>query len=171
MDRLGSRPQTSAAPSAAETTQRPPQPAVPDSGAKGAAAHQVLARYTSWWEARITAFANTSKSGVGIGLFSTGQALSDSLANVYRLREAGMVMQGRPRSDARVVALDLDATPQTATVEDCLDVREWHQADARTKQIRDPKQRLSRYMVTATARHTDQGWLITELKPETERTC
>ncbi|MFJ6214189.1 hypothetical protein ACIQGZ_12770 [Streptomyces sp. NPDC092296] len=171
VDRLGSRPAKTAAPTGSASAYGGPPSAVSDDGPTATAARQLLARYTGWWQAQATAFADSSRPGDSLGLFSTGQALSASLANLHRLQEAGMVMQGQPRNNARVTALDLGATPQTAAIEDCLDVSGWHQADAKTKQIRDPKRRLSRYIVTATADNTKTGWLITSLTPEPGQTC
>lgn len=171
VDHLGDRPPQST-PAASQDLPAPTAPsAVPGTGRQGAVARQVLARYTGWWQAQATAYADTSKSGVALSLFATGQALSTALANLHRLQEAGMVMQGHPRNNARVTALHLGSTPQTASVEDCLDVSGWHQADARSGQLRDPRHRFSRYVVTATARNTARGWLITDLTSRTERTC
>ncbi|WP_055588959.1 hypothetical protein [Peterkaempfera griseoplana] len=171
VDHLDNRPATPAAGAAPDTSAAPAPSTVPDTGREGAVARQVLARYTGWWQAQTTAYADSSRSGAGLSLFATGSALSSALANLHRLREAGMVMQGQPRSDARVMALHLTSSPQTAAIEDCLDVSGWHQADAHTKQLRDPRQRLSRYVVTATATSTSAGWLISDLKAHTGQSC
>ena len=171
-DRLGSRPVSPAvSPAVTGTLLGAPSPAVPDNGPDAAAARQVLALYTGWWQAQATAYSQGSRASTGLRLYATGQALSGSLVNLHRLQEAGMAMQGRPRSNARVTALDLTSTPHTATVEDCLDVSGWHQIDARTKKLRDPRHRLARYTVTATLRTVGKAWLVTRLTSETERTC
>ncbi|WP_377272308.1 hypothetical protein [Peterkaempfera sp. SMS 1(5)a] len=171
VDHLGSRPASPTTREAPDTSAAPAPSPVPDTGRDGAVARQVLARYSDWWRAQATAYADSSRSGAGLSLFATGSALSAALANLHRLREAGMVMQGQPRSDARVTALNLTSSPQTAAIEDCLDVSGWHQADAHSKQLRDPRQRLSRYVVTATATSTSDGWLISDLRQRTGQTC
>lgn len=171
VDRLGARPRPPAGPTAAATARSGPAPAVPDDGRTGVEARQLLAVWDGWWQAQAAAYERGSRAAAALRLYSTGQALSGTLANLRNLQEAGMAMRGSPVNDARVTALDLAASPPTATVEDCLDVTGWHQVDARTKQPRDPRQRLTRYVVTGTARKSGDAWLVTRLTAQKGRTC
>jgi hypothetical protein len=172
VDRLGSRPEAASASAQEPGTANTAAPsAVPSNGPQGAISRQLLRFYQTWWDARVAAYAKNTRPGATLSVLSTGQALSDSLANIHRLQEAGMVMQGRPHSRATVTALDSASAVRTATIVDCLDVSGWHQVDARTKRNRDPQQRYSRYPVVVTARTDGGRWLISRIEYQTAKTC
>ncbi|KJK59955.1 hypothetical protein UK12_00350 [Saccharothrix sp. ST-888] len=131
----------------------------------------VLRTYQSWWDAKVDAFGRLDSDGAQLSAYSGGQALSDSMASLHQLHEAKMVMVGLPRTSPRVSQVDLKANPQTAVVEDCLDVSEWHQADAASGATKDPQQRLSRYLAVTKLRKSGNSWLIVEVTREVGRTC
>ncbi|GAA0689121.1 hypothetical protein GCM10010193_49100 [Kitasatospora atroaurantiaca] len=143
----------------------------PTEGPEGAVGRVALRAYQSWWDAKIKAFADADSDGSQLSAYSSGQALSDSLASLHQLHEAKLVMVGTPRTSAVVKKLDLKANPQTAEIEDCLDVSEWHQADAVTQVVKDPPQRLSRYLSTTRLRKAGVGWIIVEVTREVGQTC
>ncbi|WP_149038099.1 hypothetical protein [Kitasatospora sp. MBT63] len=147
------------------------EPTVPTDGPEGATAAIVVRSYQDWWGAQADAFGKSDSDSSQLQLYSTGQALSDSVASLHQLHEAKLVMSGAPRNAPIVKALDLTAEPQTAVIEDCLDVTDWHQADAVTKATKDPKQRLSRYVATVGLRKAAGRWLIVDFKREVGRTC
>ncbi|MFJ8042025.1 hypothetical protein ACIRBX_16140 [Kitasatospora sp. NPDC096147] len=169
-DRL---PDVSAAPTAPPATASAPvaAPATPLTGPQAAVAVGVLSAYRLWWDARTAAFGQPEGSVLPLQLYSSGQALSDAMATVTQLGERKLVMVGSPRHSPLVTAVDPDAKPPTATVEDCLDVSDWHQADAKTKAIADPKDRLTRYAAKVTLRKSESRWLIVEFNREVGRTC
>jgi len=143
----------------------------PTDGPEGAMGRDALRAYQAWWEAKIEAFGRSDSDGSQLGIYSAGQALSDSLASLHQLHEARLVMIGTPRTSPRVKNLDTRTSPPTAVIEDCLDVSEWHQADPTTRAVKDPKQRLSRYVSTTKLRKNGTGWLIVEVNREVGRTC
>ncbi|MDH6125326.1 hypothetical protein [Kitasatospora sp. GP82] len=127
--------------------------------------------YQSWWDAQTAAFGRSDADGSQLQAYSTGLALSEALASLHQLHEAKLVMIGSPHNSPVVKAIDISSNPQTAEIEDCLDVGDWHQVDAATKALKDPKQRLSRYPATVRLRKSDGSWLIFDFKREVDRTC
>ncbi|MFF2042053.1 hypothetical protein ACFVVX_16625 [Kitasatospora sp. NPDC058170] len=172
VDRLGT-----AAPSVAVMTPVTPSGGssnvgiAPSDGPEGAAARSALRTYQDWWQAQVEAFGRVDSDGSALEAYSSGQALSGVLVDLQGLRAAKLVMIGGPRNSPVVKTLDLKANPQTAVVEDCLDVTGWHQADAGTHATKDPVQRLSRYIATASLRKSEARWLIYDFKREVGRTC
>lgn len=143
----------------------------PTEGPDGAVARTVLSTYQAWWQAQVEAFARSDSDGSQLRAYSTGQALSEALASLHQLHDAKLVMTGSPRNSALVKKVDLSADPQTAVVQDCLDVTDWHQADATTGAVKDPRQRLTRYPATVSLRRNDSRWMIVDFEREVDRTC
>ncbi len=143
----------------------------PTVGAEGAVGRVVLMAYQSWWDAQTSAFGRSDSDGTQLQAFSTGLALSGALASLHQLHEAKLVMIGAPRNAPVVKTLNLSTDPQTSVIEDCLDVTDWHQADSVTKALRDPEQRLTRYIATVSLRKSDGQWMIVDFKREVGRTC
>ncbi len=130
-----------------------------------------LKAYQDWWQAQAEVFGRSDSDGYGLEQYSSGRALSDSLVSLRQLRDAKVVMAGTPRNSAVVKAIDLKADPQTAVIEDCVDLSGWHRVDAVTGAARDPGSRLYRYVGTASLRWFQAHWLIYDFKREVDRTC
>lgn len=143
----------------------------PTEGVEGAVGRVVLRAYQGWWEARTAAFGQPEQDPSAVRSFATDEALSGTLITRQQLRDAKLVMVGNPRNSPVVTSVRLTENPPTATVSDCVDVTDWHQADAVTKALRDPAQRLTRYVATATLRKADSRWLIVDFKREETRSC
>ncbi|MET9611613.1 hypothetical protein [Kitasatospora indigofera] len=143
----------------------------PTDGPEGAIGRAALRTYQDWWAAQTDAFGRSDSDASQLQELSTGKALSEAVANLHQLHEAKLVMIGSPRNSPVVKAIDLKADPQTAVVEDCLDVADWHQADATTRATKDPQKRLTRYIATVSLRKSGARWLIVEFKREVDRTC
>ncbi|MFD5918788.1 hypothetical protein ACFVYP_18735 [Kitasatospora sp. NPDC058201] len=143
----------------------------PTDGPEGAAARDALSAYQDWWQAQVEAYGRTDSDGSRLETFSSGKALTDALVNLKKLHDAKLVMTGGPRNSPVVKNLDLAADPHTAVIEDCLDVSGWHQADATTRAVKDPPNRLTRYSATVSLRQFETRWLIHEFKREVQRTC
>ena len=134
----------------------------------------VLRAYQGYWAAQVQALNSGQVAGSGLQTFATGAALSAVDANSFRLTQAGLVMSGQPRRDPAVTAVgtaDPASGVQTATIQDCLDVTGWHQVDAKTHQLRDPAQRLTRYRAVVTARTVGGVWMISAVENETGTSC
>ncbi|MFJ3789846.1 hypothetical protein [Kitasatospora sp. NPDC090091] len=143
----------------------------PTDGPEGAAGRLVLRTYQDWWQTQVEDFGRTDSDGSRLEAFSSGKALSGSLVNLRQLHDAKLVMIGSPGNSPVLKSVDLKADPQTAVIEDCLDVSGWHQADAATRAVKDPPKRLTRYIATVSVRKYQARWLVTEFKQEVDRTC
>ncbi|MFH8380392.1 hypothetical protein ACH4E7_05565 [Kitasatospora sp. NPDC018058] len=143
----------------------------PTDGPEGAMARLALSEYQDWWQAQSEVFGRTDSDGFTLQQYSSGRALSDTLVSLRQLHEAKVVMTGTPRNSAVVKAIDLKADPQTAVIEDCVDLSGWHRVDAVTGAAKDPGQRLNRYVATASLRRFQAHWLIYEFTREVDRTC
>ncbi|MFF8771127.1 hypothetical protein [Kitasatospora sp. NPDC015120] len=171
-DRLGT-----SAPTVAGVTAVPPSGGsanvgnAPTDGPEGAAARLALSTYQDWWQAQAEEYGKTDSDGSRFRTFASGQALTDALVSLKRLQDAKLVMTGEPRTSAVVKSVDLTADPNTAVIEDCLDVSGWHQADAVTHAVKDPPDRLGRYVATVSLRQFQTRWLVNEFKREVGRTC
>ncbi|MFD7640484.1 hypothetical protein ACFV4P_07510 [Kitasatospora sp. NPDC059795] len=171
-DRLGTPasglPRASAGPTGNDDPQRSP---VPDQGTQGLDAHNAVTSYQSWWDVRAEVFQRSNSDGTSLNQYATGNALGEALLSLNRLHDAKLVMTGRPKTSPLLKSLDLNAKPPVATVEDCLDVTDWHQVDATTHEIKDPPQRLSRYPATAVLKKYGNRWLIADFTREVTKTC
>ncbi|MFJ7279282.1 hypothetical protein [Kitasatospora sp. NPDC098663] len=172
VDRLGT-----AAPSVAGVDPVPPSGGsvntsiAPTDGPEGAMGRLALKTYQDWWQAQTEAFGRSDSDGFALETYSSGRALTDTLVSLRQLRDAKLVMTGTPRNSAVVKAIDLKADPQTAVIEDCVDVSGWHRVDAVTQVAKDPGDRLNRYVATASLRWFQARWLIYDFKREVDRAC
>ncbi|MFB6892011.1 hypothetical protein ACFCX4_22185 [Kitasatospora sp. NPDC056327] len=143
----------------------------PTDGREGSAARAALSTYQEWWRVQAEEFGRADSDGSRFDTFASGQALTEALVNLRQLHEAKLVMTGEPRPSAVVRSVDLAADPDTAVIEDCLDVSGWHQADADTRVVKDPPDRFTRYVATVSLRQFQTRWLVHEFKREVGRTC
>jgi hypothetical protein len=134
----------------------------------------VLRAYQAFWTAQVQALNSGRVTGSGLKTYATGAALSAVDADAFRLTQAGLVMSGAPHESPQVTAISAVAAGsgvQSATIADCLDVTGWHQIDQKTRQLRDPAQRLTRYRVLVTARTVGGVWMISQVQNRTDSPC
>ncbi|WP_157849629.1 MULTISPECIES: hypothetical protein [Streptomyces] len=143
----------------------------PTDGPEGALGRVALKAYQDWWQVQAEVFGRPDSDGYTLEQYSSGRALSDTLVGLRQLRDAKVVMTGTPRNSPVVKAIDLKADPQTAVIEDCVDLTDWHRVDAVTGAAKDPGQRLNRYVAKASLRMFQEHWLIYEFTREVDRTC
>ncbi|MFF2141959.1 hypothetical protein [Kitasatospora sp. NPDC058190] len=143
----------------------------PTDGPEGARGRLALRTYQDWWQAQAEAFGRTDSDGSALEAYSSGRALSDTLVGLRQLHDAKLVMTGTPRNSAVVKTIDLKVDPQTAVIEDCVDLSDWHRVDAVTRTAKEPADRLNRYVATASLRWFQAHWLIYDFKREVDRTC
>ncbi|WP_143094494.1 hypothetical protein [Streptacidiphilus jiangxiensis] len=153
----------------------PPPPGLSSAKAvDGPVAVVVLRVYQGYWAAQIRAMATGRADGSDLSTYATGAALSESYADVVRLVSGGLRMAGAPR--IRPVVTAVGSLPgargeSQATLQDCLDVSDWHQVTADGKGISEPDHRLLRYSLVVTARTVEGAWMISQVTRETGRTC
>ncbi|WP_370062108.1 hypothetical protein [Streptacidiphilus sp. MAP5-3] len=153
----------------------PPAPAgLAAPSVAGPDADFVLRAYAGYWAAQVRAMSTGQADGSDLSTYATGEALSDSYADVVRLVGGGLRMRGAPVSDPKVTsvgALSGASGVDQATVVDCLDVSGWHQVLASSGRTDEPATRLTRYQVVATARTVRGVWMISQITRETDKPC
>ena len=153
----------------------PPAPSLRTAhGLGGPAAEIVLRAYRGYWTAQVRAMSTGRADGSDLSTYATGEALSDSYADVVRLDSSGLLMAGAPQNRPVVTAvgpLRGVKGEQQATLQDCLDVSGWHQVTAHGGRVSEPDHRLLRYPLVVTARTVRGAWMISQVVRETGRTC
>lgn len=97
--------------------------------------------------------------------------LSRTLRTLDTMLRAGVRFEGQPRWDADVVELHLDATPPTATINDCLDATDWQPVFRETGDP-VPDDLPERYLMRIEAElFPDHGWLLHQAVLEKETQC
>ncbi|MGW6862122.1 hypothetical protein [Streptomyces xanthophaeus] len=88
------------------------------------------------------------------------------------MKTSGTVARGELGHDAKVTAVDLDATTPTATLSDCLDLSRWQAVRTQTGEpVPLPTNQPRRYVATVTAERRDGRWMVTVFKPHGEQAC
>ncbi|MFF4339273.1 hypothetical protein ACFY00_04930 [Kitasatospora sp. NPDC001540] len=171
-DRLGTPsatlPRATATTTAAPTRTGSP---VPKEGAQALEGSDAVTAYQAWWRVQIDVLGRSDSDVTPLRQYATGSAFTDTVISLTQLHDAKLVMTGEPRTAPTLKSLDLQANPPTATVADCLDVSGWHQADATSKGIKDPQQRLSRFPATAVLKKYGNRWLVADFTREVAETC
>ncbi|MGW4804918.1 hypothetical protein [Kitasatospora sp. NPDC004272] len=171
-DRLGTP--SGSLPSAASTATAntsPPGSPAPKEGAQGLEGNEAVTAYQSWWDVQVDVLGRSNSDGTPLRQYATGAAFTETVISLTQLHDSKLVMIGRPVTSPVLKSLDQQANPPTATIDDCLDVSGWHQADADTKKIRDPQPRLSRYPATVVVKKYGNRWLVAEFTREEGKTC
>lgn len=143
----------------------------PTTGAPGAVGRVVLRTYQDWWAAQVSAYSGADPNGAQVRAYSNGTALGNVLLSLHSLREAKLVMTGKPVLSPVVQSLELNGSSQSAVIEDCVDVSGWHQSDPSDGSLKDPPQRLTRYPAQAVLRLDGSIWMVFEFNREAGRTC
>ncbi|WP_435057665.1 hypothetical protein [Streptomyces sp. bgisy060] len=127
--------------------------------------------YRSYWDAQAKAFEKVDVRDTGLEKYSFDQAYSKVLADVANMKIKGSAMRGAPQIKPEVTAVSLEESPKKASITDCVDVSKWTLVDAKTgKELELPKNRLTRFVVSASARTVGDEWKIVELTRQ-DRTC
>jgi hypothetical protein len=88
------------------------------------------------------------------------------------MRNAGIAFEGRPASQPTVVDLQLDATPPTAVVRDCMDATSWQAVFEETGDP-VPGDDLPDHFVMEldAALYPEHGWLFHDFAMEEDTQC
>jgi hypothetical protein len=130
----------------------------------------VLAAYTSSWDAQTEAYSKASSAGTDLKKNTTLRALFDIEHDLEVMRKAGQVTTGKPVIHPKVVKVTNTKIP-TATVTDCIDTTHWTLIDkASKKKVPLPTTRLIKYVSTATLEKWGTKWMVTKLTAQ-EQAC
>lgn len=136
-----------------------------------AATAQILAAYTGMRQAQEQAEAAGTTQNVSLSAYAGGKALVDIVSAVGEDAARDWVMVGIPLLDPKVTALDLNGTPPTATITDCMNVSGWHLVDQFTgKDVTAPATHSS-FLSVSQAQLGSDGWRITQTEVNRSNPC
>ncbi|MFC4469225.1 hypothetical protein ACFPH6_32710 [Streptomyces xiangluensis] len=157
----------------APATPTKPSPSSTLSAEEAQARKDVIAAYQRMTDEQVTAYAKASLRGSKITQYATGKALRDVKDAVFVNLQNGIVFKGEPTVTASDddVDLNLDGTPQRATLNLCFDMNTWEPVNKTTgKSVAPPKQ-VKRYTVTAHLQNQGDRWQVADETADKEETC
>ncbi|TGB15510.1 hypothetical protein [Streptomyces sp. MZ04] len=133
----------------------------PKATAEQKAQKAVTAAYRGYWDAQIKAYAKADPKGSGLDKYAFDRAYSKTFAELATMKGAGNVLKGQPRISPEEPEVNLDKSPQEATLKDCVDVSGWKlQKEKSGKEVPLPKKRLTRFVTKVSARTVGDKWMI-----------
>ncbi len=164
-----------------EPAPAPDSKASPEAGAEPSASasagpqavgeRAVLAAYEGMWRELAVAVRKPAAGGTRIEDYASGEALATVRRDVRTMREAGTRANGRLGHEPKVTKMDPGASPPTATVRDCVDLKDWETTREGTP-VPLPSGQPMRYRTTAQAEQWDDGrWRVITYTQHGEQTC
>lgn len=131
----------------------------------------VLAAYEGMWREQAAAYRKASPEGTRLETYVSGEALAMLRLDLRQMREAGRRANGRVGHEPEVGRVDLDTSPPTARLKDCIDLTDW-QETRNGEPLPMPSQQPLRYQATAQAERWEDGrWRILTYTPHGDQTC
>ncbi|MFJ7004477.1 hypothetical protein [Streptomyces sp. SID8385] len=131
----------------------------------------VLAAYEGMWRELAVAVQKPSAGGTRIEDYASGEALATVRRDVRTMREAGTRANGRLGHEPEVTKMDPGASPPTATVRDCVDLKDWETTRDGTP-VPLPSGQPMRYRTTAQVEQWDDGrWRVITYTQHGEQAC
>lgn len=142
----------------------------PDPSAK--AKTDVLAAYKAFTDYKTAAFTSGRADPTRQSQVSSGDAYQSLAQDLFRAEQEGVLYKGTEVTHPQVTAVDLTASPQKATLTDCLDTSAWTAVFSATgANAAASGQPTHVFYNIAAAQATDGTWRITEYTPDRGRTC
>ncbi|MEY9878262.1 hypothetical protein ABH931_007789 [Streptacidiphilus sp. MAP12-33] len=145
----------------------PGQPGQPNATADADTA--VLAAYRGYWNSAVSAWTQGSLTDVPLGRYATGPADSAVRSALQTYQADGVVTHGQPLLDPSVTALNLSASPYTATITDCVDETGFYKVHKSTG-VRVAGAPTGHHPAVYQARY-DGGWVIVSGSVDPARAC
>ncbi|WP_186782502.1 hypothetical protein [Streptomyces sp. CBG9] len=137
---------------------------------KSAEEQAALAAYQGMWRAHAVAVQKASEKGTRIEDYASGEALATIRQDIRTMREAGTRANGKLGHEPKA-KVDLKSSPPTATITDCLDLKDW-ETTRDGKPLPLPSEQPMRYRTTAQAEQWDDGrWRVIQYTQHGEQTC
>ena len=136
------------------------------------ASQAALVAYNGFREASVAATAPGAAPHPDHPKYAVDPALAQVRFDVYQMNRAGLVTTGRPVWNARVVSVNLAATPKTIKLSDCLDITNWQTITKSTGQPAGAPNQAQRYVIAAEAILADDARrMVREPKAQREKSC
>ncbi|WP_371666769.1 hypothetical protein OG985_03610 [Streptomyces sp. NBC_00289] len=122
------------------------------------------ATYRSLNAEQIKAYAKASLAGTQIAKYATGKELRDVKDAVFVNMQSDIVFTGEPKITAKEddVVLNLEATPQRATLRLCFDLNTWEPKYKKTGKSAAAPNQAKGYPITAHLQEQASQWRVAE---------
>jgi hypothetical protein len=117
----------------------------------------------------VKAYHQGRSSGTKLSTYAADKALAKIESELFQYRRAGVHFEGEPKSTTRVAAVDVESTPQKATVTECLDTTDWKALQG-SKNVTSANQ-VQRYTVVGSVRTIGRQWKVVDYDVDKERAC
>lgn len=133
---------------------------------------KVLAAYNSFWAESVKAYATGTEKNTKLVNYSAKSAFNEALADLTKMKAAGIAKKGSPGHRAEATTLDMSGERPRAGVTDCLDLSTWQTVNIATGEVRPyPSEQPLRYITTAEVELWAGQWLVVKLTPDGDRKC
>ncbi|MEE1782700.1 hypothetical protein PUR71_07155 [Streptomyces sp. SP17BM10] len=147
-------------------------PATPGADPTAKATADVLAIYQAYTDAKIAAMTTGQATPEKLLQVATGDAYDSLARDITRAQQAKIVYKGTEVTHPQVTAIDTTASPQKATLTDCIDVSNWTAVFSSTGANAAATGAPGRLLVNVGAVQVAGGaWRISDYTPDRSRTC
>ncbi|MFJ1974101.1 hypothetical protein ACIO93_36340 [Streptomyces sp. NPDC087903] len=133
----------------------------------------VIATYRALNAEQIKAYARASLAGTQIAKYATGKELREVKDAVFVNMQSDIVFKGEPKITANEddVVLNLDASPQQATLRLCFDLNTWEPTYKKTGKSAAAPNQVKRYPITAHFQEQARQWRVIDERADKESKC
>ncbi|GAB7048046.1 hypothetical protein [Catenuloplanes indicus] len=148
----------------------PPSPAATADTERSKAADAALAAYNGYMQAAQKASAIPDPRHPDLRKYLGDPLYARVQAGIGLLEREGAVREGRLKINPTVTVVDLESTPKTVQIQDCVDGTDYKMVYQTTRSP-VPDKRNVRYVATATVTLFDEGWLVTQGLSHEDQPC
>ncbi|MFI5840185.1 hypothetical protein ACIA8K_10820 [Catenuloplanes sp. NPDC051500] len=149
----------------------PPSAASTETTERSAAAEAAMAAYTGYMDAAQKASAIPDPRYPDLRKYLADPLLGRVQAGISLLQREGAIRQGRLVTNPTVTVVDLESTPRTVQIQDCVDGTDYKMVYKTTRSAVPGKQNV-RYVATATATfYPELGWLVSQGLSHEDQPC
>jgi hypothetical protein len=149
----------------------PPSAAATETTDRSKAADAAMAAYAGYMEAAQKASAIPDPRYPDLRKYLADPLLGRVQAGISLLQREGAIREGRLVTNPTVTVVDLESTPRTVQIQDCVDGTDYKMVYKTTRSAVPGKQNV-RYVATATATlYPEIGWLISQGLSHEDQPC
>ncbi|WP_240929377.1 hypothetical protein [Streptomyces coryli] len=149
-----------------------PKPSATVDAKEAAAKRKVQEVYEGMRREQRKTYLKATIVGTDLRKYTYDKALGNIKQELFRMQQAGVVYKGEAKSTVKVLAVDLEADPQKAMVDECYDTSNWKPVLKKTGKDVSNDEQHRRYHVTGTVETVGKGnWMVTDYEPDRGRPC
>ncbi|MFG2489307.1 MULTISPECIES: hypothetical protein [Streptomyces] len=149
-------------PTASPTTSADPQAADKDA---------LVSVYRAFWDAQLKVYASGSAKDTGIEKVAGDKAYSKVQTTRAYYVDRGYEVKGAPAHSPQVTALNMAATPPSATITDCLDTTDYYKVEKSTGKKVETADDNRRHVATYEALRIAGAWQIRDFDISRDGRC